>query len=123
MDATYANDGISFVNCTPHAIVISDNDGSDDATFPPSGIVARVSNEFKFSTVVGGYLVSTVETGAITGLPDPVEKTYHIVSAMVLEANNRLPEPRTDLLAPATGHPQTIRDAKGHIVSVGGFVR
>jgi hypothetical protein len=119
MDATYANDGIKFVNCTPHAIVIND----DGPTFPPSGIVARVANEFKFSTVVGGYLVSTVETGAITGLPAPVEKTHYIVSAMVLEANNRLPEPRTDLLAPATGHPQTIRDAAGHIVSVHGFVR
>lgn len=113
----------TFINLTPHAIVISEDDGSDDAIFPPSGIVARVSSDFKFSTVIGGYLVSTVETGPITGLPAPVEDTYYIVSGMVLEANNRLREPRTDLIAPATGHPRTIRDAAGHIVAVHGFVR
>ena len=40
-----------------------------------------------------------------------------IVSAMVLSASDR-----TDLVAPATGHPDTIRNDKGQIISVPGFI-
>jgi hypothetical protein len=37
---------------------------------------------------------------------------------MVLAASNR-----DDLVAPATGHPDTIRNEKGQIISVPGFVQ
>jgi hypothetical protein len=30
---------------------------------------------------------------------------------------------RDDVVAPATGHPDTMRNDKGHIISVPGFVR
>ena len=30
---------------------------------------------------------------------------------------------RADVVSPATGHPDTVRNEKGHIVSVPGFVR
>ena len=52
-----------------------------------------------------------------------VIETY-IVSAMVLAANNSKPrhKRRGDLVAPATGHPDCIRE-NGFIVSVPGFVR
>ena len=39
-------------------------------------------------------------------------------SSLVLAANRT----RTDLVAPATGRSETIRNDKGHIVSVPGFV-
>lgn len=100
---------MTFVNCTPHAIVL--NDGR---VFDPSGQVARVSSSHTTFTDD----VCTVKYGELTGVPAPVEGTTYIVSALVLAASDR-----TDLVAPATGHPDTVRNDKGHIVSVPGFVR
>ena len=65
------------------------------------------------------YLYS-VEYGDIEGLPPEVEDVFYIVSSMVLEAGHKLG--RYDLLAPATGHPETIRNEAGQIISVPGFV-
>lgn len=98
-----------FINCTPHAIVL--NDGR---VFDPSGSVARVSS----STT--DFIDDVCETvyGELTGVPDPVDGVKYIVSAMVLNASTR-----TDLVAPATGHADTVRNDKGHIVSVPGFTR
>jgi len=39
---------------------------------------------------------------------------------MVLEAGRKIG--RNDLVAPATGHPEAIRNEQGQIVSVPGFV-
>ena len=100
---------MKYVNLTPHSIVL--NDGR---TFEPSGIIARVQathSEFKDD------LCSQV-FGAVDGLPDQQEDTRYIVSAMILSATNR-----SDVVAPATGHPMTIRNEKGHIVSVPGFIQ
>ena len=97
-----------FVNCTPHAIKL--NDGR---VFDPSGSVARVSSSFTDFTDD----ICTVVYGDLTGVPDAAEDTFYIVSAMVLSASTR-----KDLVAPATGHKDCIRDDKGFIVSVPGFV-
>ena len=55
---------------------------------------------------------------------EPEDGVYYIVSAMVLAANNDKPRYRRrgDLVAPATGHPDCVRE-NGFIVSVPGFVR
>ena len=98
-----------FVNCTPHAIKL--NDGR---VFDPSGSVARVSSSFTDFTDD----ICTVVYGDLTGVPDAAEDTLYIVSAMVLSASTR-----KDLVAPATGHKDCIRDDKGFIVSVPGFTR
>jgi hypothetical protein len=45
----------------------------------------------------------------------------YIVSALVLTAAKAAV--RTDCVAPATGHPDCVRNDKGFIVSVPGFVR
>lgn len=72
---------------------------------------------------LGGLLLVTrdgicrQEFGDVQGLPDPQDGVKLIVSAMVLAASDR-----ADLVAPATGHPETVRNEKGHIVSVPGFV-
>ena len=100
----------NFINFTPHTITL--NDGR---TYSSMG-VARVSNSF---TSFAGD-VCDVTYGDITGLPDPVNDTYYIVSAMVLSAAKAAG--RTDCVAPATGHPDCIRK-DGFIVSVPGFVR
>ena len=134
-------ENFQFVNCTPHEINL--NDGR---SFAPSGHVARVSMMFsKFDStgvceqvpgeveglpVLTGHYCGNCETfceaesnGNCVNFWDCVENVIFIVSAMVLDANKRSKNPFTNLVAPATGHPETVRNEKGHIVSVPGFVK
>ena len=104
-----------FVNLTPHDIKL--NDGT---VYPASGKVARVANTF--SNFCNG--VAKVFYGEVENIPEPKRGTMYIVSAMVLAAENsrNIHCRRHDLVAPATGHPDTIRE-NGSIVSVPGFIR
>lgn len=99
----------NFVNLTPLAIVM--NDGR---VFEPSGVLARVSNSFTEFDENG---VCSVVYGDVENVPKPKEGVLYIVSAMVLAASDR-----SDLVAPATGHPACVRE-NGRIVSVPGFVK
>lgn len=101
----------SFVNCTPHTIVLN------DGTNIPSIGAARVSSVF---TTFDANGVCEVQYGDITGLPEPQKDVLYIVSSMVLSAAKAAG--RTDCVAPATGHPNCVRK-DGFIVSVPGFVR
>ncbi len=101
---------MTYINLTPHAIVL--NDGR---SFPASGTLARVSASY--STIVDD--VCTQVYGDVQDLPAPVDGVRYIVSALVLGALNGS---RSDVVAPATGHPDTVRNDKGHIVSVPSFV-
>lgn len=105
---------MNFINFTPHTIVL--NDGR---SFEPVGL-ARVSTSF---STVEEDICSQV-FGQVVGLPeDEVEGTLLIVSSIVLSANAASENPRTDLVAPATGHPLCVRNDKGQITSVPCFVR
>lgn len=95
-------------NFTPHAIVLNSGE-----SFPSEGL-ARVANTFTQFDEDG---VCRVEYGDVEGLPEPEDGVLLIVSAMVLAASDR-----SDLVAPATGHPDCVRN-EGRIVSVPGFVR
>ena len=99
---------MTYVNLTPHAIVL--NDGR---SFAPSGDVARVS--VSYSNVGGVDYVPVY--GDVQGIPAPKDGVRYIVSAMVFAATDR-----SDVVAPATGHKDVVRNDKGHIVSVPGFV-
>lgn len=99
---------MNIVNCTPHEVRL--NDGQ---TFPVSGNIARVSNTFE-ETKKGFFKVAY---GEVTGLPAEQKDTMYIVSAMVANATDR-----KDVIVPATGHPDCIRNEKGQIVSVPGFI-
>lgn len=100
---------IKYVNLTPHAIHL--NDGR---VFPPSGTVARVSSTFsQFDGDVCQQYLSD-----LTGLPSKAKGVKYIVSAMVLAA---LKGQRKDVVAPATGHQDCMRNEAGHILSVPGF--
>ena len=126
-----------YINLTPHPINLNSGE-----TFQPSGIIARVSSEHSlvregetFCPSCGGYTTGYCETcgcdvalckepdhyrlqyGEVENLPEPREEVLLIVSALVFSASDR-----TDLVAPATGHPDVIRNAQGHIVSVPGFI-
>ena len=101
---------MKFINLTPHAIVL--NDGR---RFEPSGVTARVSSTHTAFNEDG---VARVEFGAVSGLPAEIQPgVYYVTSALVASAAKR-----PDVVSPATGHPDTVRDEKGHIQSVPGFV-
>ena len=102
----------AFRNFTPHAITL--NNGRE---FASEGL-ARVSATFSSFDENG---VCSQQFGDVTGLPEPADNTLYIVSALVLTAAKA--QGRTDCVAPATGHPECIRDEKGFIKSVPGFVR
>ncbi len=97
-----------FVNLTPHAIVLNSGE-----IFEPSGVVARVSSSI---VEVGDGFFSQV-MGEVIDLNAPIEGVYYIVSAMVKSATDR-----KDVVAPATGHKDCVRNSQGHIVSVPGFI-
>lgn len=101
------------VNLTTHAVNL--NDGTVyPTTIAKDGKPPRVSQSW---INVGDRMFSTAY-GEVEGLPQPTEGTLYIVPALIL---NALPD-RKDLVAPATNHPDTIRNELGHIVSVPGFV-
>ena len=98
---------MKYLNYTPHRICL--NDGR---SFEPAGL-ARVSSSF--SEITGDECQQIF--GEVEGLPAPKTGVKIIVSAMVLAASNR-----SDLVAPATGHPLTKRNDKVHIISVPCFI-
>ena len=109
-----------YVNLTPHVVKL--NDGRE---YPPSGVVARVATQY--TDVFEDACV--VAYGEIQNLPEEGEpNTRYIVSNLVLQAAKE--EYLTGyrqwvqhLVAPATGHPQAVRDSNGQILSVPCFVR
>ena len=103
---------MTFRNFTPHSIVLN------DGTIYASEGLARVSASFGAFDENG---VCSQIFGEVTGLPAPEEGVLLIVSAMVLAAAQS--QGRQDVVAPATGHPECVRNEQGHIVSVPGFVR
>ena len=100
---------MEYINATPHPVKLNSCE-----VFAKSEYCARVSTSF--TTIENGEC--EVMYGEVEGLPSPQEGIKYIVSAMVLSASTL-----TDLVAPATGHPETIRNEQGHIVSVPCFVR
>ena len=101
----------AVVNLTPHVIRL--NDGTE---YEPSGVVARVSAEYKELAPSHPPCYSVVY-GEVTGLPAHQDGVDYIVSGMVAAA---CPE-RHDLLVPATGHPDAVRK-DGNVYSVPGFI-
>lgn len=106
------NKKMNFVNCTPHPVKLNSGE-----VFETSGTVARVSQEFSEFDAHG---MCRASYGKVLSLPEPQEDTIYIVSIVVLDACKGK---RSDLVAPATGHPECVRDEKGFIISVPGFIR
>ena len=102
---------LKIINATPHEIKM--NDGR---IFEPSGILPRVNQTMSEFDDNG---IAIQSFGEVEGLPEPTPEVVYIVSAMVLSAA----KDRKDLVAPATNHKNTVRNEKGHIVSVPGFVK
>ena len=102
---------MKYINLTPHAIHL--NDGR---VFEASGTVARVTSSY--TAIVDD--VCEQAFGDVQDLPAPQEGVRLIVSGMVLAA---LKGSRPDVVAPATGHRECVRNEQGHILSVPCFTR
>lgn len=99
---------MTIVNCTPHEVKLNNGE-----SFPVSGNVARVMAGFE--EVENGFFKAVY--GQVINLPDEQDGTMYIVSSIVANATDRM-----DVIVPATGHPDCIRNEKGQIVSVPGFI-
>lgn len=99
----------TFVNLTPHAIVIVGG-----PTLPPSGALARCATKSVPAGEFGGVALSTTAYGAVEGLPEPAEGVLYVVSALVRAA---VPH-RADVASPG----DLVRDAAGAVIGCRGLV-
>ena len=99
-----------FVNLTPHQI-----DEQTTGLSIPSRGVARIKMQSRIiDTIDGVPLFHSYYVGNLEGLPEPVEGTIYIVSALAL---NAVPVDRIDVVAPG----DAIRDDKGRVIGCKGF--
>ena len=104
-----------FVNMTPHAINLLTTEGEEIANFPSEGKI-RLNEEWSpIGTFnIEGHSVSIGHCVFSSGeIPEPVEGTTFIVSALVA---NAYPE-RTDFVMVAN----TVRDDNGRIIGCTAF--
>ena len=98
-----------LINLTPHPINI---EGYGE--IPPSGKIARASEQRKKIGEINGITVNVVTLGNVVDLPPPKPNTFYIVSRVVAEAERGK---RKDLLIPD----ESIRDASGKIIGAKSF--
>ena len=103
----------TFINCTPHTLLVQGL-----GIIPASGIVPRCATVRTEAPLIGGIRLIRQTMGEVTGMPAAQEGTIYIVSGMVLAA---LCGTRPDVVAPDTGA-DAIRE-NGHIFAVLGFVQ
>lgn len=100
-----------LVNLTAHTLT----EVSSGKVIPASGIVARVFTRSNLVTKVAGIPVFQTELGELEGLPEPVEGTTYIVSALCLHTATSLG--RTDVVSPGN----LKRDENGNTIGCFGF--
>lgn len=100
------------VNLTPHPLVLVLSDGN--RAVAPSGTVARCSSTNKPAGDFEGVPLTRVTFGAVENLPEPVEGTLYVVSALVRSA---VPH-RTDVASPG----DLVRDEAGNVIGCKGLV-
>jgi|694.fasta_scaffold02859_2 hypothetical protein len=106
---------VTIVNMTPHAVVMY-KDGEVAATFESNGVARARQSDEKVGTLLGFDTVRSV-FGATEGLPEYVENTFVIVSAITgnaAKASGR----RTDDLLLTSG---LVRDEDGKILGCTAF--
>lgn len=101
---------MTLVNLTPHAISFT----LHGLTIAPSGQVARCTQTSTPAGDVMGIPLSRTTFGAVEGLPEPVEGTIFIVSALVRGA---VPN-RTDVASPG----ELVRNVSGAVIGCNGLI-
>jgi len=105
---------MTVVNMTPHDIVVEYN--GTRKIYKASGNVARLEMSTKVIGELDGFPIQK-NTVAGHNLPEEQNGVFLLVSAMIL---GELKGVRGDLIAPNTN--AAVRNEKGHIISVPGFV-
>lgn len=100
-----------LINCTPHQLTLHTRGAV--IILAPSGVCPRLTPMRTPCADTDGIETVRTTLGAVTGLPDMVEGTILIVSALVMSACPA----RIDLRSP--GEP--LRDAAGTIVGCKGL--
>lgn len=109
-----------LVNLTPHSIDVYDENNRKVLSIPPSGIVLRAVAIREKVGEINGIPVYSVKY-RVPELPEPRKGVYYIVSSVVLMLLKAYGIQRDDVLSPDTD--RAVRDDKGRIVGVRGFVR
>jgi len=97
-----------IINLTPHEVTLVDDNGNIITTFPPSGIVARVSVKIVRVTTINNIPVTTSSFGEVENLPEPNDEEVFIVSSLVAQRCKH----RKDVFIPN----ESVRDDKGRII-------
>ena len=105
---------VELINLTPHDIIV--DNGNDLIKYPPSGIIARVESKTEIIGSINNIPISTIKYGDPINIPPKKENTIYIVSSLVRSLSKR-----NDLVSPDTNN--SIRDEKGRIVAVKGFIK
>ena len=100
--------GLTYVNLTPHEVVVQKKDGTVIVAIPASGEIARISQETVQTYIdLNGIPHSNTVYGEIEGLPAPQKDTTYIVSGVLAQKANR----------PDVTYPnQLVRDELGRVV-------
>ncbi len=115
---------MEFINLTPHAINIVDEQGNIVRTFAPIGTVARCDSREERQPDIDGTPIVRQKFGAIEGLPPAKKGIAYIVSMVVGNAvANGTASPRSDIYGPNTSPGAVKRNAEGHIVGVKSLVQ
>lgn len=105
-----------IINLTPHDIRVVI--GEEVWTFYPTIPAARVKTNNVLVGMVDEFPIYQVVYEDIEGLPEPMEDTVYVVSAIVATAV----KDRPDVIAPDTGS-TSIRLENGGLYAVRGFLK
>ena len=106
---------VKILNYTPHVVTMVDGDNNIILELPSNGVARCSSTRYAVGQVNGIPMNRTV-FGEISGLPDPKDGTYIVVSRIVAEAAG---DSRNDLLVVD----DTVRGADGQIIGARAFAR
>ena len=107
------------INMTPHTISVYSGDDSGDEvshTYPPSGETLEMDI---YPTDDGFVRTYEIEKSIV---PDELDNVVYIASLSYLIALQAADIYRDDIVAPDT-NTQAVRDEKGEIIGVRGFMR
>lgn len=99
---------MQIINATPHDVNIIGENGQVVRTYAASGICPRCSVSREAVDEIDGIRINRTVFGDVVGLPEYVEGTYYIVSAIVANAAKG----RQDLLITD----DAVRDDKGRVI-------
>ena len=104
---------VQFINCTPHAVTVMNDNNEVILSLPKSGLIPRLSQTTQLRYILRNIPITETVFGQTVDLPNPEPYTFLIVSRLVLEAN----KDREDLLVPN----DIVRDESGNIIGCRSF--